>query len=226
LAARASRLEGEVASLTRKLDALERRGRALRAEIGRKVEDLAQEESRILREASAHGEDVEHAAQEANALERAAQAARAEAQAAMQSSRIDPAVFERAGASSALVKAKRDEGARYGERQQNCEKSARSLRRQIEQLRGQLSRYAEALEEDLTRGRNQVAERTREGLRFEKAFSEVTDKLLKDLRDKPECRDLLPELLESTYDREGPPSRRGPDSRDRSLPSRAEPSGQ
>src|SRR4051812_3616754 len=37
LAARANRLEGEVATHTRKLEALERRGRALRAEIGRKV---------------------------------------------------------------------------------------------------------------------------------------------------------------------------------------------
>ena len=44
LSARATRLEGEVASHTRKLEALERRGRALRAEIGRKVEELAHEE--------------------------------------------------------------------------------------------------------------------------------------------------------------------------------------
>src|SRR5690606_34266070 len=48
LAAKANGLEGEVASHTRKLEALERRGRALRAEIGRKVEELAQEESRSL----------------------------------------------------------------------------------------------------------------------------------------------------------------------------------
>ncbi|MBL9108166.1 MAG: serine/threonine protein kinase, partial [Myxococcales bacterium] len=45
LAARASRLEGELASHSRKLEAIERRGRALRAEIGRKVEELAGEES-------------------------------------------------------------------------------------------------------------------------------------------------------------------------------------
>src|SRR3984885_1260355 len=53
LAARATRLEGEVATHTRKLEALERRGRALRAEIGRKVEELAHEESRALRDVSA-----------------------------------------------------------------------------------------------------------------------------------------------------------------------------
>jgi hypothetical protein len=52
LGARASRLEGELASHSRKLDAIERRGRALRAEIGRKVEELASEESRALRDAA------------------------------------------------------------------------------------------------------------------------------------------------------------------------------
>ena len=221
LAARASRLEGEVASLTRKLDALERRGRALRAEIGRKVEDLAQEESRVLREAAAHGEDVERGENEAAMFERQAQAARAEADAAVRSGRAEPSVFERSGATAALVQAKREEIERYQQRQQACEKTGRSLRRQIEQLRGQLSRYAEALEEDLTRGRNQVAERTREGLRFEKAFNEVQSKLVRDLRDKPECRDLLPQLMEpwgptAEPGEEGPYSRRGPpDSRDR-----------
>lgn len=212
LAARASRLEGEVASLTRKLDALERRGRALRAEIGRKVEDLAQEESRVLREAAAHGEDVERAERELAQLERQAKASRAEADSATQQRQFDPKVFERAGAAMAGVKAKTEELQRYDQRRQNCEKTARSLRRQIEQLRGQLSRYAEALEEDLARGRNQVAERTREGLRFEKAFRDVSDKLLGNLRDKPECRDLLPELLDDDGDGYNS-SRRGPDSR-------------
>ena len=59
LAARANRLEGEVASHTRKLEALERRGRALRAEIGRKVEELAHEESRVLREGAAEQEEAD-----------------------------------------------------------------------------------------------------------------------------------------------------------------------
>jgi eukaryotic-like serine/threonine-protein kinase len=215
LAARASRLEGEVASLTRKLDALERRGRALRAEIGRKVEDLAQEESRVLREASAHGEDVDRAENEFYQLQRSAQAARTEADAALQASHVDPLVFERAGATFASVQAKTEELQRYKQRKQACEKTARSLRRQIEQLRGQLSRYAEALEEDLTRGRNQVGERTREGLKYEKAFHEASGKLLRDLRDKPECRDLVNEILEvPTADRygDGPNSRRSADS--------------
>jgi len=210
LAARASRLEGEVASLTRKLDALERRGRALRAEIGRKVEDLAQEESRVLREAASHGDDVDRAQSKLTQLEQAAETARAEADAAIRSQRIEPPIFEQAGATAASVSAKTEELQRYKQRKQACEKTARSLRRQIEQLRGQLSRYAEALEEDLTRGRNQVGERTREGLKFESAFRKAQSRLLRDLKDKPECRELLPDLMDRDTDSNyghGPASR-------------------
>ena len=72
LAAKASGLEGEVASHTRKLEALERRGRALRAEIGRKVEELAHEESRVLREAAAYGEEEEAARRELGRAEQIA----------------------------------------------------------------------------------------------------------------------------------------------------------
>jgi hypothetical protein len=65
-------------------------------------------------------------------------------------------------------------------------------------LWAQLSRYAEALEEDLTQGRERVAARTREGLQFEKSFSEASNALLGHLRNKPECRDLVAELLASS----------------------------
>jgi serine/threonine-protein kinase len=75
------------------------------------------------------------------------------------------------------------------------EATARDLRRQIEELRGQLARYAEALEEDLASGREKVAQRTREGLTYEKSFSEITNSLLAHVRNKPECRDLVTELL-------------------------------
>ncbi len=195
LAARASRLEGEVASLTRKLDALERRGRALRAEIGRKVEDLAQEESRALREAAGHKEDERRIDAELLDLERLAQNARDEADTALAAGRFEPAYFERAGGTAATVASKREEHGRYQARRLDKEKMARGLRRQIEQLRVQLSRYAEALEEDLTRGRTLVAERAREALNFERDFHNACTTLLAHLRDKPECRDLLPELM-------------------------------
>ncbi|HVY44708.1 MAG TPA: protein kinase [Minicystis sp.] len=195
LAARANRLEGEVASYTRKLEALERRGRALRAEIGRKVEELAHEESRVMREAQADGEDVEKVRGELAGAEKVALAARQLADAALRQGTMDASIFERAGAAAATAQAKREQLGRYETKKNAREATARDLRRQIEELRSQLARYAEALEEDLAQGREKVTQRTREGLAFEKSFSEVSGLLLGHLRNKPECRDLVSELL-------------------------------
>jgi serine/threonine-protein kinase len=195
LAARASRLEGEVSTHTRKLEALERRGRALRAEIGRKVEELAHEESRVLREGAAFAEEADKVRLEVSSLERAAAVSRTQADAAERTGQGSRAIFERAGAAEAMLTAKREWLKNREEKRSAREASARDLRRQIEDLRGQLSRYAEALEEDLASGREKVAQRTREGLGFEKSFTDVSDLLVAHLKTKPECRDLLNELL-------------------------------
>ena len=72
---------------------------------------------------------------------------------------------------------------------------ARDLRRQIEELRAQLSRYAEALEEDLAQGREKVTGRTREGVGFEKSFAEVSTLLITHLKGKAEVRDLMQDLM-------------------------------
>lgn len=196
LAARANLLEGEVASLTRKLDSLERRGRALRAEIGRKVEELAHEESRVLREAAVDAEDVEKVRAELVVAEKSAFTARQQADAALRAGgAVDPGIFERAGAAQAFVKAKKEQLARYENKKGAREATARDLRKQIDDLRAQLVRYAEALEEDLANGREKVGTKTREGLSFEKAFSDASQTLVTHLRARPECRDLLTQLL-------------------------------
>lgn len=197
LASRASRLEGEVASHTRKLEQLERRGRALRAEIGRKVEELAQEESRALREASADQEEVERLQSELGLLERSAVQCKALADAAERQNNGSRALYERAGAAIALVDAKREQISAREMKRNARESVARDLRRQIDQLRSQLARYAEALEEDLAARREKVAIRAREGLSLEKTFGDATNLLLNHLKSKQECRDLLNELLQS-----------------------------
>jgi len=200
LAAKASKLEGEVASHSRKLESLERRGRALRAEIGRKVEELAQEESRVLRDVAAEQAEAGKIREQAGIAERNAIAAKQAAdQASMQNytaAQLRP-VYERAGAALALLDAKRRE---YAEREQKAlarDAQAKDLRRQIEELRAQLARYAEALEEDLAAGREKVAVRSREGITYERAFSDVTNALVSHLKAKVEVRDLLQELMSS-----------------------------
>jgi eukaryotic-like serine/threonine-protein kinase len=196
VAAKASALEGEVASHTRKLEALERRGRALRAEIGRKVEELAHEESRVLREAAAYAEEEEQARRELTRAQQIAAEKQGVAEQADRAGQGTRAIYEASGAATAMVDAQRQWLKTREARRVSREATAADLRRQIEELRGQLSRYAEALEEDLHSGREKVAGRTREGLKFEKAFGEAFALLVNHLKPKPECRDLMNELTQ------------------------------
>lgn len=197
VAAKANHLEGEVASHTRKLEALERRGRALRAEIGRKVEELAQEESRALREAAAYAEEESQARRE---LAQAQAAAREHVAAADHAEKLGQGtrtLYERAGAARALVDAKAAWLATRERRRKARESVAADLRAQIEELRNQLTRYADAVEEDLAAGREKIAARTRDGLAYEKLFLECSAVLQTHLKGKPEVRDLMNELTAS-----------------------------
>ncbi|MCB9598566.1 MAG: protein kinase [Sandaracinaceae bacterium] len=209
LSSRASRLEGELSSHQKKLEAIERRGRGLRAEIGRKVEELAEEESRTLRDAAAERARVDKLQlrlSEANrAWERAHQQAVQSAQAQGTEAR---AAFEEVGASRARAQTLSEIIAEHQERVQHKESGAADLRRQIDELRAQLQRYSEALENDLAAGRDRIATRVREALGFEKSFVEASNLLMKHLDERPECGELMDELrqAEARFTREEMPS--------------------
>ena len=103
-------------------------------------------------------------------------------------------VFERAGQTQARVDAWREQLADHELKASRKDAQARDLRRQIDELRTQLARYTESMDEELTPGRERVAQRTRDGLSFERAFTEHSEVLLRHLRTRPECRDLLDEI--------------------------------
>jgi serine/threonine-protein kinase len=203
LASRATYLEGEVASHTRRLESLEKRGRALRAEIGRKVEELAQQESRALREVSQEQAEVTRLREQIVTAEKDAQKAHADAAGALKQGASNAThlseVFERSGFARATLESKREQRSEREKRAQLREGQAADLRKQIDELRSQLARYAEALEEDLAQGREKVAARTREGLKYEKSFGEASLLLLNHLKGKSEARDLMQDLLANMH---------------------------
>jgi hypothetical protein len=210
LASSASRLEGELASHSRKLEATERRGRALRAEIGRKVEELATEESRALRESSLWHERVARTeAQVGEAqqtLVRATAAADNIAPSAGQQERR--ALYEAVGAARATQQAVEKHRREHLDHAEDMENRAHALRKQIEDLRKQLQRYSDALENDLSAGRERIATRVKEALDFERRFGEASALMINHLRGKPECRDLLEELSDPDPENRGLHERR------------------
>ena len=80
-----------------------------------------------------------------------------------------------------------------------AEESAES-RKQIEELRGQLDRYSEALKEDLLSARQNIETRVGEALACEKAFTETSGVLVERLRYKPQCRELLEDIAKGPAD--------------------------
>lgn len=194
LASRASRLEGELESHSKKLESIEKRGRGLRAEIGRKVEDLAGEESRALRDASAERDLLSHVVLKKKKSQREMRAAQAEVQAAGQDLDRVRRAHEALGASRAEITVLDGVARDYETRARGKEEAASERRKQIDQLRAQLKRYSEALENDLQTGRERIANRVREALEYEKSFGSASTLLLDHLRDKPECRELLEEI--------------------------------
>ncbi len=201
LAARASRLEGELSTHSRKLQAIERRGRALRAEIGRKVEELAADESRALRDAAA---ERERAAKYRTAMQTAQgqyQQATKRATANVADAQQAREVFEAVGVAKATVEGYRRQVEEHEAHAASIEERAGNLRRQIDDLRAQLQRYSDALENDLTTGRDKIATRVREALGYEQSFAESSNLLMTHLKDRPECRDLVEELATRERDK-------------------------
>jgi eukaryotic-like serine/threonine-protein kinase len=199
VAASAARLEGELASHSRKLEAIERRGRALRAEIGRKVEELAEEESRALRDAVAERERSATVRTQRDEAERRSQDARRQADEiarATQDMATLRKVFEEAGASRAEVRALGTVIEDYDGRASDRESYAAGLRKQIDELKAQLQRYSEALENDLQAGRDRIATRVREALGYEKTLTDASTLLVRHLQGRPECRELLESLMQ------------------------------
>lgn len=194
---KANDLEGEIANQTRKLEALERRGRALRAEIGRKVEELAQDESKALREAATFAEEEALALREQALAQTSAKEHLAAADQAEKAGQGSRAVYERAGAARTLMDVKANWVQNRKKRREDNEKIASDLRSQIEELRAQLTRYAGAVEDDLNSGREKVAAKSREGLNYEKQFHQCSDVIIANLRGRPEVRELLVELGEA-----------------------------
>ena len=199
VAARAARLEGELATHAKQLESVEKRGRALRAEIGRKVDELSSEESRAARQAAEErSREVRINARikrtEGILRELLADADKTERKAV--DLRTARKIFERVGAAHARIEALREVGQDYKDRALKHEQRAAELRQQTDDLRSQLRRYGDALENELASGQERIAVRVREALSYEKTFVKDSNLLISHLRERPECQELLEEITE------------------------------
>ncbi len=195
LSAAGTKLEGEMAVEAQRLEAMSRQGRGFRAELGRKVEELAQAESRLTREMADDTRELDRLRGELDKAEEELREARAEAKAAGASPDSLRAAHERVGAAGATLAIRREAVSRKEAQFLEAAKSAADMRNQINSLRSQLDAHSDSLESDLEAVRARVAEKVRAGKSYEERFTRAASLLSEQVRDAPECRELYKEYV-------------------------------
>jgi serine/threonine-protein kinase len=196
LCAAVARVEGEIATEVAKVEAYERRGRDLRAQLGRQVEELAGEESRVKRsitEAQTQATAFRAESDEASkALDEAwAEIARLEAsgnEAALRNA------YEKAGAARARYLSRSFELARVEAQVARMSASCAAITGRILELRESLDRQSDQLDNGLIDVRRRMADRGRDRTQILRDLERSASALAGDLQFLPECRELYEEM--------------------------------
>jgi serine/threonine-protein kinase len=198
LVAAATRVEAEVASHVRSIEALERRGREFRGQAGRKIEELSRAESRLRRSMSEARRQAEDLERRRLAAQRDLARADESIAAANKHNPVDlrklMEAAEVAGAAKASLRETEIAMARQKERVAEMKEESRRLNRQIMHYRERLAEQTDAFDEQLRLGRNQLGNHAVETQRLTDELDKVAADMTNRLRSRPECLTLLEEL--------------------------------
>lgn len=198
LVAAATRVEADVSTHVRGIEALERRGREFRGQAGRKIEELSRAESRLRRrmsDAKLVAEELDRRRQGAKEdLKRAETTIRTLSRSGAPDLNQLRAAAEISGAAKASLGETEAALARQRERLSEMREERNRLKRQIHHYRERLSEQTDAYDAQLREGRNELALRASETQRLTDELDRVSVDLTRRLRRRPECLTLLEEL--------------------------------
>jgi hypothetical protein len=198
LAAASTRLEGELQAEATRNDGLMRRGREFTAQVGRRIEDLSREESRLKREVAAasvdlsrHKEDYERANQdllEARRIIASIDKGRDEMTEQLRGA------YERAGAAAARRQARAEAIAKIEAKMRKWQEDIERIDAQLVEYRKQLEHQSSSSEGDLETGRQRLAAKMQEREAYSKSLSDAASFLTEHFRGRAECASLFQEL--------------------------------
>jgi serine/threonine-protein kinase len=198
LAAATTRLEGELQAEIKRNEQLQRRGRDFRAQVGRRIEDLSREKSRLEREIAAAEVDLQRLRQE---YERASdELTRARATISSIDKGRDEmtaelrAAYETAGAAAAKKQARAEAVAKVETKIQKWQEEADRIEDQLNEFRNQLDRQSVAIEDDRETGQNRLQSKMQEREEYRTKLEQLADTLSAHFHSKPECKTLFEEL--------------------------------
>jgi eukaryotic-like serine/threonine-protein kinase len=200
LAAATTRLDGELQAEIKRNESLQRRGRDFRAQVGRRIEDLSREQSRLKREiAAASGDlgrlrdDYQQAGEE---LARARGTIAAIDKGRDEMTEELRHAYEMAGAAAARRQSRAEAVAKVEAKVQKWQDECNRIDAQLIEFRGQLDGQSVTIEDDLEIGRQRLAAKVQEREEYSDKLNNSSGYLITHFRERPECKTLVNELLE------------------------------
>jgi len=200
LVAASTRLAGELHVQAKQNDDLQCKGRDFTAQIGRKIEDLSREQSRLRREVAAATVDLNRLKNDYNKANKELNESR-KIIASIDKGRDEMTeglrkAYETAGSAAARRQSR-------AEAVTKVEAKIKKWNDDIEQIEAQLSEYREQLEHqpssvdtDLEAGRQRLAAKSQERDSYSAALADAADFLAAHFKNKTECTELFTDLEE------------------------------
>jgi len=200
MAAATTRLDGELQAEAKRNENLERRGREFAAQVGRRIEDLSREHSRLKREIAAASVDLSRLSDDYHLANEELVKAR-EIIATIDKGRdemtdgLRPA-YEMAGAAAARRQGRAEAVAKVEAKINKWQEDCSRIEAQLSEYREQLDRHSLSIEGDLEAGRQRLASKVQQRSKLADGLADSTTYLADHFRGKSECAPLYEELEE------------------------------
>ncbi len=200
LAAASTRLDGELQADAKKNDELLRRGRDFTAQVGRRIEDLSREQSRLKREIGSATVDLARLKADYQRADTELTDARVII-ASIDKGRDEMTeslrqAYEKAGAAAARRQSRAEAVVKVESKINKWQDDVDRFEGQLVEYKDQLDRHSSAIEGDLETCRQRLAAKVQERESYSKALGDSAHLLAAHFRDRAECKELFEELDE------------------------------
>jgi serine/threonine protein kinase len=198
LAAKTTRLDGELQGVAKQNEQMQRRGRDFRAQVGRRIEDLSREQSRLKREIATATADLKRLQEEYEDAGRELAKARAII------SSVDKGrdemtgelrkAYETAGAAAARRQSRSEAVQKVESKIEKWQSECDRIDKQLEEFRSQLDNQSNDNDDDLVEARKRLAAKMKERDGNDEALNGAVDFLTDHFQNRQECTTLIDEL--------------------------------
>lgn len=200
LAAASARLDGELQAEAKRNDRLLSRSRDFTAQVGRRIEDLSREKSKLTREIATASVDLERLRADYLRADEELKSAR-EIISSIDKGRDEMSshlrdAYEKAGAMAARRQSRSEAVAKVEAKITKWKEESARIDSQLEEYHQQMDRHSSAIDDDLGAGRRRLAAKVKERDTYSHKLAESAEFLKTHFKGKSECEDLYRELEE------------------------------